>query len=302
MMVAGSDSAKPMPDKEWLATEIKRLGPWHLLIDVRDGVDTNTGDQMGPNGRKISLVDGGPRFRSLMSRIYPEGLDGRTFFDHACNCGGYSFWAKDFGASQTFGYDVRDIWIKQAEFLRQYRQADTSGMSFRKADLYDIPKLGLPKFDITWFSGIFYHLPDPITGLKIAAEHTNELLYLNTAIKTLTDEEPGEGRLFIEHEGTEHLMTGVHSLNWYPSGPRVLQNILKWLGFAETKIVQWKKRVVNPARPEHLRSTLGRVGIIAARNKGLISHLADVKPTEISDHAWVPTQLAKHVPAPAGAE
>ena len=45
---------------------------------------------------------------------------------------------------------------------------------FEVCDLYALPELDLPSFDITLFNGIFYHLPEPVTGLKIAADLTKE--------------------------------------------------------------------------------------------------------------------------------
>ena len=47
-------------------------------------------------------------------------------------------------------------------------------------DLYDLPERGLEPFDLTIFKGIFYHLPDPVRGLKIAADLTKEALILDT--------------------------------------------------------------------------------------------------------------------------
>jgi SAM-dependent methyltransferase len=278
--------------RDALVTEIQRLGPWHLLVDVCDGVNTNTGNQQHKDGRKVTLVNGKENFSRLMTKIYPEGLTGKSFFDNACNCGGYSFWAKELGAEKTFGYDVREHWISQAEFLVKNRNFDTSGMEFTIADLYDLPKLNLPKFDITWFSGILYHLPDPITGLKIAADLTKEVFYLNTAILTATDQELGSGSLYLSIEGTEHLMTGVHRLNWYPSGPVVLRKLLNWLGFPEVRVVYWTKRVSNDSRPEHLRSNVGRVALVGARQSGMLKGLRDVLPVEQAVQQLTPDGLS----------
>jgi tRNA (mo5U34)-methyltransferase len=76
---------------------------------------------------------------------------------------------------------VRDHWINQAKFIQENRTVGpTDGMRFEVADLYDLPKLGLEPFDFTLFKGIFYHLPDPITGLKAAADLTKEILVLDT--------------------------------------------------------------------------------------------------------------------------
>ncbi|NQU40616.1 MAG: DUF1698 domain-containing protein [Lentisphaerae bacterium] len=275
-------------DDDALRGEIKRLGPWHMRVDVRDDIATDCGEQINSDGRRITLTDKRLPFQLLMSTIYRDGLQGKTFIDHACNCGGYTFWAKELGAQKTLGYDVRDHWLNQAEFLRRYREADSSGMEFVKSDLYDIPKLGLAPFDITWFSGILYHLPDPVTGLKIAADLTKELIYVNTALMTPLDGDAATDCLYLSREGTEHIMTGVHGLNWFPSGPSVLIKLLKWLGFPAVRTVMWKKRVSKEARPEHLRTTIGRMALVAARDPKLLGRVRDVEPIESTEHQWLP--------------
>lgn len=84
------------------------------------------------------------------------------------------------GAGTCFGFDVREHWIAQAEFLK--RQLGGDGMTFEVRRIEELASLGLPRFDISFFNGIFYHLPDPAGGLKAAADLTNELLVLNTAM------------------------------------------------------------------------------------------------------------------------
>ncbi len=93
-------------------------------------------------------------FFKLMGSIFPEGkLDGKKFLDCACNCGGYCFWAKELGAAKCAGFDVRQYWIDQAEFLLDNRTLPTDGISFTRSDLYDVPSLNLGTFDITLFKG-----------------------------------------------------------------------------------------------------------------------------------------------------
>lgn len=279
-----------------LKAEVERMAPWHLLVDINDEVNTLASSQEHTDGRETSLVSGKPLFDRLMGAIYPDGMQGKDFLDCACNCGGYSFWAKELGARNTFGFDVRDHWIDQAKFLQNHRTAaDVSGMDFRVADLYDIPNQNIPDCDVTWFSGIFYHLPDPITGLKIAADKTKEVIYLNTAIITMTEEELGSGSMYLSFEGKEHLMSGVHNLNWFPSGPEVLKNILNWLGFPEVRVVMWKKRVRKDARPEHLRSNVGRVALLGAREKGMLDGIEDVQAIEQAQHHFVPPEVGREV-------
>ncbi len=198
---------------------------------------------------EVALWDYRPEFQALLRSLYPT-LEGRSFLDCACNCGGYLFWAKELGAARSFGFDVREHWIRQARFLAEHRAEEVEAVV---CDLYDVPGLGLAPFDVVQFKGLFYHLPDPVTGLRIAADLTRELLILNTA--TLAGE---EGSLVLADEGTE-LMSGVYELCWYPTGPAVLDRILRWMGFVETT-VNWEAE--------------GRIEMLASKVEGLLARRA----------------------------
>jgi tRNA (mo5U34)-methyltransferase len=230
-----------------LVAEIQALGPWHLDVEVVPGVTTavSADVEYPPEYGEVVLSDYREDFHALIGSLYPT-LEGRSFLDCACNCGGYLFWARELGAERTFGFDVREHWIRQARFLAEHRQEEIETVV---CDLYDVPKLNLPPFDVVQFKGLFYHLPDPVSGLRIAADLTKELLILNTA--TL----PGqEGSLVLADEGAE-LMSGVYGLCWYPTGPVVLDRILRWLGFVETA-VNWEIE--------------GRIEMLASKVEGLL--------------------------------
>ena len=111
-----------------LTKKIIDLGPWHLKVQVTPEVDTSVYREAVANDPKhadlagnVAFVDPGDKFKQLMQRIYPQGLAGKRVLDCACNCGAYSFWAKELGASECFGFDVREHWINQANFLKENR-------------------------------------------------------------------------------------------------------------------------------------------------------------------------------------
>jgi tRNA (mo5U34)-methyltransferase len=249
-----------------LREQIIRLGPWHLDVQVTPDVSTRVSFEAlnatyPASAGQVSFISPRKRFLDVMRSIYPLGLQGRSVMDCACNCGGYLFWAKEFGAGDCLGFDVREHWIDQARFLAAHRTEASDRIRFDVCDLYDLPKTARKPSDITIFKGIFYHLPDPITGLKIAADLTRELFILNTATRLgLPD-----GMLAVAAESPEPLMSGVYGLNWFPTGPQVLEHILKWMGFAETRLVLYnEKGESNP--------TNGRVEIIASRTKGFFAN------------------------------
>jgi tRNA (mo5U34)-methyltransferase len=258
---------------EQLKEEIIRLGPWHHDVQVTDEISTSAFLDAPPGAYTDDLADVSFQRRSrkswvkLMKQVYPDGLEGRTLMECACNCGAYCFWAKEIGAGECFGFDVREHWINQARWLIEHREQASDGIRFELMDLYDLPKTNLTPFDIVMFKGIFYHLPDPITALKGAADLCKELLLLSTAVRT---DQP-DGMLAVAQEGVDPVMSGVYGLNWLPTGPRVLEVILGWLGFEETRVVSWRKRP----------SGRGRIMILASREQGLLDDVAKVSgPTE----------------------
>jgi SAM-dependent methyltransferase len=244
-----------------LREQIIQLGPWHLEVKVTDALTTRTAlddpDAMYPESYgPVTFRSPEESFKHQMLRVFPEGLAGRAVLDCACNCGAYLFWAKELGAGRCFGFDIRQHWIDQARFLQAHRLPPVEDLTFEVCDLYDVPSLGLEAFDITRFGGIFYHLPDPVSGLKIAADLTQELLIIDTATRNGFP----DGLLYVCEEGT-HLMSGVYRLAWLPTGPEPLRRILAWLGFPHTRLEWWKTETAEqPAE-------MGRLELLAAKHE-----------------------------------
>jgi tRNA (mo5U34)-methyltransferase len=190
-----------------------------------------------------------------LRQVYQQGLEGRSVLDPACDGGAYLFWAREVGAGDCFGSDVREHRIHQARVLQE-RRPDSDSIRLEVMDVYDLPELGLEPFDITIFGGLFHHLADPVSGLKIAADLTSELMIFDTATKWGMDDDS----LVVAHEGTEALMLGVQRLNWVPSGPAVVKRILHWAGFTDTQVMRWVQ--TGP--------TSGSVGVLASKRPGLL--------------------------------
>ncbi len=169
--------------------------------------------------------------------------------------GGYSFLARESGAGRCFGFDARQHWIDQARFVSGCRQYEE--MTFEVHDL------DLEPFDVTFFNGLLYHLPDPIRGLKIAADLTRELIFVDTS----TREGMPDGHLAMENESKELLLSGIYGLNWLPTGPDVLRRMLEWAGFVECQVIGF--RLLDPQQ--------GRLGMVASKTPGMLAHLESMQ-------------------------
>jgi tRNA (mo5U34)-methyltransferase len=257
----GGRREKTTATKAELRDEIIRLGPWFLEVELapdlstRAFLDAPPGTYPDAPWAKTRFNNPREGFREMMLRAYPDGLEGRSVLDCACNCGGYLFYAKELGAGECYGFDVREHWIDQARFLQRHCEGPTDRMHFEVCDVYDLPDRGLNPFDVVLFNGIFFHLPDPLWALKIAAELSRDLLVVESATRSgLPD-----GLLAVGSENPARLQSGVYGLQWRPTGPGVLEAVLRWLEFEDVRLVWWN-REVDPG--------WGRMQVLGSRQPG----------------------------------
>jgi SAM-dependent methyltransferase len=278
---------------ERLREEVVALGPWHLDVEIAPGLSTAAfldapQDAYPESFGAVTFRNPRAGFVKRIMRLFPNGLEGRTVMDCACNCGAYLFWAKELGAGECFGFDVRGHWIDQARFLARSRSGPGADIRFEVRDLYDLPGLGLDQFDVTLFHGILYHLPEPVAGLKVAADLTRELMIVNTAART----DLPDGALVASEEGRVEAMSGVYGLNWFPTGPDVLASMLAWTGFPETRTSRWRRSVENQP------GAMGRIETLAARDPATFESFdRPLDPAELADAV----RLVARIAVPEGA-
>ncbi len=272
----GTDSATVIPrpelrtgtaaERSGLVERIRQLGPWHMDIELTE--DLSTGMPYSPDGEirdrsknlGMTLLSFRRNFLERLDQIYPAGLADKTLLDCACNAGGYGFWATERNLKAGFGFDPREHWIRQARFIKSQRRiAPTHALRFGVCELADLYKWQLELFDVTLFKGIFCHVADPVAALRTVANLTRETIIVNTP--WLMGQSDGQLKMFTEN--TLRLMNGVDGIKWLPTGPRVVGDLLKWLGFTEQKLVYC------------IRTTekIGRMEIVASRRPGLLENL-----------------------------
>lgn len=235
--------------------QLRELAPWHFDMPVGEGLRTADGNDL--LNERPNAVDP-KKIGKVLTHIYPDGLVGKRFLDVACNGGGYSLLARDLGAEHVLGFDVREHWIRQANFLRDHLPGNREVIRFEQCDLLKADGLlGDERFDICLFKGIFYHLPDPVHALSLVTKRVDEVLVFDT--DTAIGENDGCLKMYIE--GVENPMSGVHQLAWLPTGPKVMEGILHWLGFPYVQLLFWKQ----PPGRRH-----GRMRMIAARKMGVL--------------------------------
>jgi tRNA (mo5U34)-methyltransferase len=252
-----------LPLNDDLIAAGRRLGPWHIHVQVTPTVSTADFAEpgkpvVGPADSDaddvIGFYDPTQGFGRLLEQLFPRGLEGRSVLDCACNCGAYLFLCKDRGAGECFGFDARPHWIRQADWLLDNRYGDRSGVRFEVRDLYELPRLGLERFDVVLMRGVLYHLPMPMDALRIAANHTTELMLLSTATLSGWD----DGCLVAWDDPPDNPLSGIHGFQWFPTGPSVLARMLRHAGLPEVRCHMWWA-------PPESTATLDSVDLVAAR-------------------------------------
>jgi tRNA (mo5U34)-methyltransferase len=234
-----------------LQSRLDALGPWCHDLELVDGVRTRDWHDRNPDSAVAFLDPKDTSVGRFVARHFADGFEGRSVLDCGCNAGGYTFLARELGAGTCYGFDARQHWIDQARFVAELRGYED--MTFEVGDLYELDR---KPADVTFFNGLFYHLPDPIRGLKIAADHTRELILVDTATRNGMP----DGFLAIENESKELLLSGIYGLNWLPTGPDVVRRILEWAGFVESRELSHR----------YLRPGVSRLAMVASKRQGLL--------------------------------
>jgi SAM-dependent methyltransferase len=252
-----------------LLKKLQDLAPWHHNVNLKDDLWTvagNSQDYINPDAKNISVVNA-EHLQKYLLRFYPNGLQGKSLLDVGCNGGGYCVMANRLDANFVLGFDPREHWINQANFLKNYFQIPDHRLKFETNTIDGIlPQLD--KFDVTLFMGVLYHLPYPIKTLIDLCAKTKETIIIDTAIRNDIPEDCMAPKI----EAVEPFMSGVDGLSWYPGGPAILKRILLLCGFEFIKVTRLIKDTSSIDQRKYRTVTkLGRMRMIASRNDNIMS-------------------------------
>lgn len=202
-----------MPD---LAAQIGQYF-WFHSIDLAEGITTP-----GIKSRDIHIKEAAAIFD-------PIRMDDVSVIDIGAWNGFYSFEAKCRGASRVLATD-HVCWnhdnFRGRETFELARSA--LGLDIDALDI-EVPDLSVEnvggQFDVVLFLGVFYHLIDPIDGLRRAASLAKEVL----VIETHTDGEDIGRPAMIMYPGSE--LDGDPS-NWWGPNNACMKALLGTMGFA----------------------------------------------------------------------
>jgi SAM-dependent methyltransferase len=118
---------------------------------------------------------------STMALVERAGsLAGKRILDLGCLEGGYCVAFAQLGAEEVVGVEARQSNLDCADFLK--RRMALANVRFVKDDVKNLSVARYGAFDISFASGILYHLDDPYAFLMRIAELTRDFLVLDTHI------------------------------------------------------------------------------------------------------------------------
>ena len=163
--------------KEKIEEYGKRIG-WFHSLDLGNGLFTS-GATIGGTTREALEK----RMKSLQM---PDDLTGMTFLDVGSWDGYYAFEAEARGASRVMATDYfcwgGRGWGRKDGFLLA-REILGSKVEDKNIEVQDLSPATVGMWDIVLFSGIFYHMRDPIQAMQAAASVAGKCMIVETHIE-----------------------------------------------------------------------------------------------------------------------
>jgi tRNA (mo5U34)-methyltransferase len=200
---------------------------WHS-IRLADG-------RVTPGKKSLALMD------EESSMLFdPVDLNGKSLLDVGAWNGGFSIEAKRRGASRVVALDYVawnnpniqgrrsfDLAVKLCNVDIEAVERDVSSPAL------DLSDLGT--FDIVLFSGVFYHLVDPIATLSELSRITRETIVVETYVEKSPERRP----MMVFFPGAE--LNNDRS-NWWGPNLVLVENLLRHFGFSRIMCQQGSDR------------------------------------------------------------
>ncbi len=204
---------------------------WYHTIDLGQGVVTRGVDNTPERLARVHL---------------PEDLSGKTVLDIGAWDGFFSFEAERRRASRVVACDYY-AWHgmgwgtgRGKDGFELARTALNSRVEDVALDVMDLSPEKIGTFDVVFFLGVLYHLPNPLLALERVASVSSGLLILETVVDMV-----GIGRPAAAFYPDRELNNDP--TNWWGPNHAAVQGILTSVGFSRVD-------VITPARSAPYRA------------------------------------------------
>lgn len=216
---------------------------WYHTIDLGQGVVTRGVDNTPERLPRVRL---------------PEDLSGKTVLDIGAWDGFFSFEAERRRASRVVACDYY-AWHgvgwgtgRGKDGFELARTALNSRVEDVALDVLDLSPEKIGTFDVVFFLGVLYHLPNPLLALERVASVSSGLLILETVVDMV-----GVGRPAAAFYPDRELNNDP--TNWWGPNHAAVQGMLTGVGFSRVD-------VITPARSAPYRAARAVYHRIKGRN------------------------------------
>ncbi len=168
-------------------------------------------------------------------KVLPRKLDNKKVLDVGCWTGGTSLLLTAMGADVTAIEEVK----KYVECVNYLKQAfDIKNLEAKNLSIYECnDKSFQNQFDFALFTGVLYHLTDPILALRIIFNSIKDDGYILLETAAVDSDEP-----ILSYKGPTVFQNGKKKelnrsgWNWFFPSPVTLKQMMQDVGFKEVEI------------------------------------------------------------------
>ena len=215
------------PNREELLSRVRAFPFWLQRIYLGHGVYT----LRHPHHNELIWH----RLASLL----PQELSAVSVLDVGCNAGYFSLKLKQRGADRVVGIESRQDYLGQAQLCRDVWGLD---IDYRLEDAHDMTHRD-ERFDLVLFTGILYHLKNPLAVLEDLGQLCSDAIVVETEAMP----EKRQNRVFVRigrygHAKVTECQTGLMKFiesdelyddgsNWWVPDTECVKGMLRTAGF-----------------------------------------------------------------------
>lgn len=133
-------------------------------------------------GQDIFTIDGPPAYHEYVwaaaAKALPKDLNEASVLDIGTNAGYFAIQSKLRGAGRVVGIESIDDYFRQAELCRAVWDLD---IEYLPLDAHEIGQID-ETFDVVIFTGILYHLKNPLYVLEEVGKRCTDAIVLETEV------------------------------------------------------------------------------------------------------------------------
>ena len=198
--------------RDFIQNKVNELGPWGYYFQLDYEIPTKL-HQQGKN----NICFRSKLISETVEEILGDELFSCSVLDLASNSGFFSFDLTNRGAKFVEGVELRKHNFEQAQFLKEYYQADT--VEFFNDDIFKHNFRN--DYDVVLMLGLLYHVTNPIEMIRMSYDLCNKI----TVIDTICHKEPISAYHVMMNKDVTRHGEGKYTVEFHPTYRAVIDSM-----------------------------------------------------------------------------